>query len=174
VLGFTPLQRSRCSPPGLAGGTACVPIHSTIFCGSSSCSKIVLGAPMVISWAASVVTALLGLFGRLGRIVVGHVVPAQRPVVATRYPWPDFNLRRLGDSARRDASSPEIADGYRRGVRYALEKLALESSVNYRFGNLSQFLHRVRSTIPLRPPRCSILPAAACVAVWRSFYGNCL
>jgi hypothetical protein len=28
----------------------------------------------------------------------------------------DFNLQRVVDSARKDASSPETADGYRRGA----------------------------------------------------------
>jgi hypothetical protein len=67
----------------------------------------------------------------------GRIAPAQPRFVATRYLQPDFNLRRLVDSAQGDASSPEIADGHKRGVSVRAQKPALESFVNYRFGRAS-------------------------------------
>ena len=44
-----------------------------------------------------------------------------------RHPWPDLNLRRLGDSARKDDSNDEIADGLRRDVSVRAGKPAWES-----------------------------------------------
>jgi hypothetical protein len=127
VLGFTPPQRSRCSPPGLAGGTACVPIHSTIFCGSSSYAKIVLDAPMVISWTASVVTALLGLFGRLGQIVQsGKTLRPERVEELTVCPisaWFAEQSRRT--PSRRSVTSPAWCNTPRHPLQAELDRLTL-------------------------------------------------